>query len=462
MLKEKLQITVQEFRGSRASDPRDNVFAFYSLFKDDNGDHIYPVPDYNKTVTQVYVEAASTMARQLGTSLLIFVDGTRDNPHNLPSWVPDFSQDMKQLFMQDSNIYHAALCLESPAPQFSIVDTILKITGCLVDRVIHLQDEPLGAGVLVDGFRALLELLSHIPEVSEIPALPNKEPEEQPEGEREQKSVKITKQSRFEVLWRTKILDSSTFDGMHPAGDWCGDIHKSRLEGFLLLLMLAVYIHDAQGILDELYSEAKENGRDHFIKQFIDDFGEDSAEFMNGLKECANGFDLHKPYIREEVIADIFEVNAVLSMLEGKIPFKSLSRPTPPLWARYEESWKATVAALQTRNYKEFNTRLLSGADILCREVQYFPGGKNMGFRELVGFNDGQLLFATAMGRLGVNPGGLKDGDGIWLVPGLHSPIALRSLGQGRYRALGCVYVHGIMHGEAIPGAGEPITLDLV
>ncbi|KAF6802485.1 hypothetical protein CMUS01_15337 [Colletotrichum musicola] len=72
------------------------------------------------------------------------------------------------------------------------------------------------------------------------------------------------------------------------------------------------------------------------------------------------------------------------------------------------------------------------------------------------------MLFATSGGRLGLIAGGIEAGDEIWILPGLNVPVALRRVEDGSYSLVGVTYVHGIMHGEAVPDCKEVVHFDLI
>ena len=58
-------------------------------------------------------------------------------------------------------------------------------------------------------------------------------------------------------------------------------------------------------------------------------------------------------------------------------------------------------------------------------------------------------LFWTSTGHIGSREVDVRPGDSVWLVPGLHLPLVLRPVANGRYRSMGRAYVHGMMRGEA-------------
>lgn len=60
-------------------------------------------------------------------------------------------------------------------------------------------------------------------------------------------------------------------------------------------------------------------------------------------------------------------------------------------------------------------------------------------------------LYRMASGNVGVGPRSLCDGDQVWILEGGEVPFVLRQKKDGKtYTLLGYMYVHGIMHGEAM------------
>lgn len=98
------------------------------------------------------------------------------------------------------------------------------------------------------------------------------------------------------------------------------------------------------------------------------------------------------------------------------------------------------------------------------------------GFRaQFSRYNGGRRLFVTGREQfLGLGPMSMKVGDEVWVLKGSKVPFLLRKIGdeeavgtnggkgKGKpkiqkmyYKYIGDLYVHGIMHGEAVEAAGE-------
>ena len=60
-------------------------------------------------------------------------------------------------------------------------------------------------------------------------------------------------------------------------------------------------------------------------------------------------------------------------------------------------------------------------------------------------------MFRTDGNLLGMGSRSVEVGDEVWVLKGGNVPFVLRRVKEGVYRLVGDAYVHGIMHGEAIP-----------
>jgi hypothetical protein len=79
-----------------ATDPRDHIFAMYSLIQDSNSRDAsmkavsLPAPDYDKGVAVVYEETARELILQTGYLDIFLLESRLDKDLGLPSWVPNF------------------------------------------------------------------------------------------------------------------------------------------------------------------------------------------------------------------------------------------------------------------------------------------------------------------------------------------------------------------------------------
>lgn len=82
-------------------------------------------------------------------------------------------------------------------------------------------------------------------------------------------------------------------------------------------------------------------------------------------------------------------------------------------------------------------------------------------FKDMMGYAmslestfEGRTFFTTRCGGLDIGPIGLDGSNPIFAVQGCRYALVLRAGDRGRYLLEGCVYVRGIMKGEA-PRTGQ-------
>lgn len=146
--------------------------------------------------------------------------------------------------------------------------------------------------------------------------------------------------------------------------------------------------------------------------------------------------------------------------------------------------WASSVLGAEPTSYRNselddsasyVSPNVLSGALLeACERVKADPDAvrlRNQGacvvnqdwgsysMRYLVGMMDAAFdrrLFATDKKYIGLAPASTQIGDLICVLPGGHTPFLLRPSEEypGRYKLVGELYVHGIMHGEALQQNG--------
>lgn len=122
---------LEEGRGAKATDARDKVYALLgmSLAK--------IIPDYTKSLRDVYIEASATVDSARLISLLCCVDHP-DVVHDLPSWVVDWSNPIRMTSLgyeaREQNVYKASRNLRI-LPEFAIDGNRLTMAGTLFDTI---------------------------------------------------------------------------------------------------------------------------------------------------------------------------------------------------------------------------------------------------------------------------------------------------------------------------------------
>ncbi|CAI4213044.1 unnamed protein product [Parascedosporium putredinis] len=261
------------FRSTIASDPRDKVFAFLGLLSDlrfdlkqsppltfskTTRDVPAPVPDYTKSVTQVYTDA-SVYLMQSTTNLIQLFElkepRFEDEAGALPSWVPDFSIAARGVFdlFEPRCIKMWATCGSVKSNCFRLLDErTLRVSG---RRVAHIEHKAAQA-YSVDTLPEIADLLTHIPEESEIraprltaPVLSFHSLDKSADKARLLRlkgthAGQVTIQSRFEVLWRTllhnKWNDDISMDLWrgYPAPEGLGEVFLALIKQGITMLRL--------------------------------------------------------------------------------------------------------------------------------------------------------------------------------------------------------------------------------
>lgn len=88
------------FRGNNSTDPKDKIYALLGLLEEVEGSETYEItPDYNLAVEQAYVQVAEAILKHqrhldLFGAIRYSPFRMRRKRHDLPSWVPDWSDTM--------------------------------------------------------------------------------------------------------------------------------------------------------------------------------------------------------------------------------------------------------------------------------------------------------------------------------------------------------------------------------
>jgi hypothetical protein len=125
-------------RQCASTDPRDKIYGLYPLV---NAKFALPRPDYDRSIVNIYKETAAYFLRSTGSLAVLSCAGvenyTSSRTSDLPSWVPDWSQE---------KAVSLAMFLDSAIPVASkasiIVSedlSILSLRGKMVDEIVSLS-----------------------------------------------------------------------------------------------------------------------------------------------------------------------------------------------------------------------------------------------------------------------------------------------------------------------------------
>lgn len=166
----KLSLLLKATLVCECGDPRDKVFALLGLTEETGQGKL--IPDYSKSVSQVYAETIRYLIHtERKLNELSFSQPSRQ--HELPTWVPDWSfrgyPAISSLYLKD--LYHASGA-SSPITRFSDNLSTLTARGAIIDHIKVVDTTNFEETTVLDGvdkientvLRALAEVLT--PEVN--------------------------------------------------------------------------------------------------------------------------------------------------------------------------------------------------------------------------------------------------------------------------------------------------------
>jgi hypothetical protein len=107
------------------------------------------------------------------------------------------------------------------------------------------------------------------------------------------------------------------------------------------------------------------------------------------------------------------------------------------------------------KRFNEFCDLIEPGWDRDIYTLMSFTPGLCADFRMQADYEQ-RVLILTEMGLLGMGPLESQAGDVVWVLAGSRTPVLLRKATEGRWKLIGEVYIHGIMHGE-VTDWGRPL-----
>jgi hypothetical protein len=120
-----LQI-LESFRHSRATDPRDKVYSLLSLASESYRNGIITDYSTSNTVTSVFLDLAIYAMTIGDIELLLRNAGASQRVAGLPSWVPDWTHDARNVLPSDQ--YNCGRAEEGCLPSLSPDDSPIKLT----------------------------------------------------------------------------------------------------------------------------------------------------------------------------------------------------------------------------------------------------------------------------------------------------------------------------------------------
>ena len=141
----------------RCTDPRDKIYSLLGIASD--AEQLEIVPDYSKSVEEVYTDAAAKILSLGKLELLHYVHP--QNP-NMPSWVPDWERAKRHItpyeFRELDKPFSADATMAAFQPDQIAGDSrVLECNGCIVDSVSSFSD------ILTDDTTTALLALAEMP-----------------------------------------------------------------------------------------------------------------------------------------------------------------------------------------------------------------------------------------------------------------------------------------------------------
>ncbi|KAK4985167.1 hypothetical protein LTR66_008260 [Elasticomyces elasticus] len=223
-------------------------------------------------------------------------------------------------------------------------------------------------------------------------------------------------QTRIEVLWRTLIADC------------CVDKHPAPLAyGFAFAYGVQWAMHQASLVAMRQMVSRQNNADDD-----DDDHLLNFNRRLNALKALAEG--------EPGDYAELEELERAQSEANEK--------------QRQDggDNWKVDIRLGPTRFLPEVKK---IEAEFLSDSRADNPDASELWNRQAQ-VSRQRTLFRTSLHLyLGNGPKSVAAGDEVWILAGGNVPYILRQKDNGNYELIGECYVHGIMHGEVLPGQDD-------
>ena len=367
----------------RATDPRDKIYGLFGLLSlKDTAYRDWKV-DYKKPAVRVYAEATKRIISDAGKLKVLstVIDHSHHKLSSLPSWVPDYSIPFTHAtFMLDN----AAGRLPIPSPILSPSGAWneLRVRGAQIGTVLRTGSTTEGPGDVRALFHpSWLELTLLIPS-----------------------KYHHTSESRTEALWRT-LCGNKDIKGFSPApAHYRNDFYDmiSRMvvrTGWIEALFTTEY---PECQLSPSLRYAVEKNLTAWSKQPLSDMTVESWERSFSIVENTFFDENH-----QSLIYTLCKLH-LLSMTEG---YKAC---TPTL--------EHLLEVEKTLFDDEDPATFLSSTD-----------GKSSDFVRAFRTRVGRMrLFVTENRFIGLGPAAMKEGDGVWVLPGAGAMFILRKLGGAK------------------------------
>jgi hypothetical protein len=410
---------LHRFRSSKSKEAKDKIYAASGLVK---GSEILAVLnritiDYRVPDQQVYLETALAILSSIKNLDLLSHSGRLgiEGVPNLSSWVPDWSvpepsQVLRDKYLEDESCnevpWDACAGLSWKYSDLQTLTQTLSVQGKCVGKITNVLES-------FNIFQDIKPLRYSLYQLSRIYLNPHDSSTSSATISRPDGHIRLPfsteiRQTRFEAVWRTLILDC--WEGKHPAPEEAGHAFaKALLFGHIMMPLGSHDLMTAMGMRAENWEILKELSNDE----------KECIEIYNLTKNVHHGTEIHQAENNE---SKEIEPTKYLPNLEGSI---------------ISGNWN-----------NEFSDSLF--------------GNIQKDFSDCRRSLQAKPMFITDTGLLGLGFGASKVEDEVWILAGAKVPFIFRKETSGTYQLVGEAYVHGIMHGEAVTGLGLEDLQDIV
>lgn len=517
---------ITKFRRTGAADPRDRIYGVLSLEKDGWGPQkriARPPLSYSKPLADIYVEWTRYILRsEQDLAYLGLADNDPDRQRGVQSGVPSWVPNLVMQAVTGGPVNQDLLGTGCPFSTMLAVgplhlsfpdESTLKLRGRRIGAVAAVHDfaGSKRTGTIFDHARLLLDLPTYtwVPNVQPTIELRDfhlksfllyKHSFEDAESrmkESEEKAEAGTFQSRYEVYWRTLLMDQC--DRRHPAPENAGPILMSQgqrlladfllecirnpqktssFETFLFFLDVWVKLHKpgelrpadefTEGDFKELVGQLDfyEDIFTRYVIEGIEDTAQDvydkvsldvklTSGWLLPMLEKSGfivGFDTDSMHHPDVLLADPNED----LVLVGRETYNDEQTRLKQMWkskssqkddggggsSSASESPQVHMSTEPPIQYSSrFDTNRIDMKDVWEQSMKVVTN------RALVRLDNGFLGLGHYLSQVG---------DEVWALAGSRVPFTLRkeisdaTVDEYRYRLIGEAYVHGIMHGDAI------------
>ncbi|KAI3316668.1 HET-domain-containing protein [Xylariaceae sp. AK1471] len=396
---------MRDVRLCGAFEPKDKIFALHGLLQ--RGGIILPPVDYKRSLNEIYYTATLQFLKNIpkkagALQLIALVTGRqsgRSDPHLLPSWVPDYSDQLPpyQVFDNNGNVHRNGM---EPDFHFSQDHMRLCMPAVVVDRVHKASRRTLWHPdqVLVAGDNIIVETL--------------KTPT------RAQKTI-LALQEWIRLIAHFPNLYEPT--------------HQSKQEAFFATIGAhrgATNIHMQVNRIASLRQKRP------------------NAAQLRKLSEDLVRHRTSEPISMVDILAHLYKYT-----FEGdaKTWWSIIMANDPAYPGLNRDALFALLASTVDRN---FNVATLRGEVDEWLTLLTLDGVLPGLCESIITACRGNTFFCTEAGYMGAGTNTIFDGDLIVYIGGLDCPMAVRRCSDG-HKLIGPVHVHGIMNGELWPAVSD-------